>query len=239
MPHYPLTKKTYFLHFFGKVGPEKGVRTAFCRARNAFLAASPPKYGKVSRMTLQERALRERANNQPTTTATDWSGWENWMEAHLEKERALWRSVLGALLANEREKFHDQLERKTNQFEVKLAKLSGAIDVLRGVQPPPPAKFPHVKAWSADTIYHEGDIVAFAGGTYQATKDTARAPGVQDWVCVASPGSSLTMRGTYDNTIEYRRLDVVMFNGSSFVALTDNPGRCPGKGATLPHSSSL
>jgi len=93
--------------------------------------------------------------------------------------------ALGELLSTERREFGDLLERRTRGFELKLAELTGAIDILRGTQPPPPAQFPSVKAFSADTIYHEGDIVAFAGGAYQAAKDTARAPGAQDWVCLA------------------------------------------------------
>jgi len=60
-------------------------------------------------------------------------------------------------------------------------------------QPPPLAKFPTIRARREDTIYHEGDIVAFAGGTWQALRDTARAPEAQDWACLATPGNSLTV----------------------------------------------
>jgi hypothetical protein len=141
--------------------------------------------------------------------------------------------ALGELLSTERREFGDLLERRTRGFELKLAELTGAVDILRGAQPPPPAQFPSVKAFRADTIYHEGDIVAFAGGTYQATKDTARAPGAQDWVCLASAGDSFTVRGTFNETAEYRRLDVVALNGGSFIALKDAPGPCPGSGWQL------
>jgi hypothetical protein len=136
----------------------------------------------------------------------------------------------------------DQIEpqlKKINALELKLAELAGAIDILRGLQPPLPAKFPTIRAWSEDTIYHEGDIVAFAGGTFQALRDTARAPGTKDWVCLAASGKSLTVRGTYDSDVEYRQLDVVMVNGSSFVALKDNPGPCPGEGWHLLCSRGL
>ena len=74
------------------------------------------------------------------------------------------------------------------------------------------------RLWKEDTIYHEGDVVAFAGATYQATKDTARAPNAKDWICLASPGNSPVVRGTYDSDVEYRHLDVVMVGGSSFNA---------------------
>src|SRR5215475_2699586 len=141
--------------------------------------------------------------------------------------------ALGELLSTERREFGDLLERRTRGFELKLAELTGAVDILRGAQPPPPAQFPSVKAFSADTIYHEGDIVAFAGGTYQAAKDTARVPGAQDWVCLASAGHSFTVRGTFDQSASYHRLDVVALSGGSFIALKDAPGPCPGSGWQL------
>ena len=98
----------------------------------------------------------------------------------------------------------------------------------RGKQPPPPPKFPMVRAWQDDVVYHEGDVVVFAGGCYQAAKDTARAPGTQDWVCLATRGNGLTVRGTYDDNLKYCYLDIVIINGSTFVALKDRPGPCPG-----------
>jgi hypothetical protein len=141
--------------------------------------------------------------------------------------------ALGELLSTERREFGDLLERRTRGFELKLAELTGAVDMLRGAQPPPAAQFPRIKAWQEDVVYHEGDIVAFTGGTYQATKDTARAPGAQDWVCLASAGDSFTVRSTFNETAEYHRLDVVALNGGSFIALKDAPGLCPGSGWQL------
>ena len=41
------------------------------------------------------------------------------------------------------------------------------------------------------------------------------------------------MRGTFDQSASYRRLDVVALNGGSFVALKDAPGPCPGPGWQL------
>jgi hypothetical protein len=136
--------------------------------------------------------------------------------------------ALGELLSTERREFGDLLERRTKESELKLAELTGAVDILRGAQPPPPAQFPRVKAWQEDVVYHEGDIVACAGSCYQATKDTARAPGAQDWVCLARSGDSLAPRGAYDDHADYRCLEVIMVDGSSFVALKDHPGPCPG-----------
>jgi len=169
---------------------------------------------------------KPQSSQQPDTTTNDWSGWDRWLRGHLEIELQSLHRALGQLIAEEREKF----ERKASAFELKLAKLSGAIDVLRGAQPPPTPKFPSVKVWSEDMIYHEGEIVAFGGGTYQAQRDTARAPGTRDWTCLAVAGAGFTVRGTYDGTEAYKHLDVVIINGSSFVALKDNPGPCPDSG---------
>jgi hypothetical protein len=141
--------------------------------------------------------------------------------------------ALGELLSTERRELGDLLERRTRGFELKLAELTGAIDILRGAQPPPPAQFPSVKAFSADTIYHEGDIVAFAGGTWQAQRDTGKAPATKDWVALAvagRDGRTPRVRGTYSADAAYQALDLVMRESSSFIATRDDPGPCPGNG---------
>ena len=154
----------------------------------------------------------------------DWSGWENWLSSHLDIEREVMTEAFGEALGSTCQELRDRI----SPLELKLAELTGAIDILRGLQPPPPAKFQTIRAWKPDTIYHEGAIVAFAGGTWQAQRDTARVPGAQDWVCLAVAGAGFTIRSTYDGDEEYKHLDVVMTNGSSFVALKDAPGPCPG-----------
>ena len=158
----------------------------------------------------------------------DWSGWENWLRSHLDIQREVMTEAFGEALGITCQELRDRI----SALELKLAELTGAIDILRGLQPPPPAKFQTIRAWKPDTIYHEGAIVAFAGGTWQAQRDTARVPG-QDWVCLASAGHSFTVRGTFNETAEYHRLDVVALNGGSFIALKDAPGPCPGPGWQL------
>jgi hypothetical protein len=159
----------------------------------------------------------------------DWSGWEKWLRSHLDIEREVMIEAFGEALGITCQELRDRI----SALELKLAELTGAIDILRGLQPPPPAKFQTIRAWRPDTIYHEGAIVAFAGGTWQAQRDTARVPGAQDWVCLASAGHSFTVRGTFNETAEYHRLDVVALNGGSFIALKDAPGPCPGSGWQL------
>jgi hypothetical protein len=165
-----------------------------------------------------ELIAREQPPPPPDTTAA-----ATWLQRQFEPLHR----ALGQLLADEREKISDQLERKTAEFDVKLAKLTGAVDVLRGAAPPP-AKFPSVKAWRENAIHYKGEVVTHNGGTWQAQRDTARAPDTSDWVCVAAAGAGFAVCGTYDCNKKYKYLDVVITNGSSFASLKDAPGPCPG-----------
>lgn len=96
-------------------------------------------------------------------------------------------------------------------------------------------KLPLVKAW-ADGVHYQGDAVTHDGATWQAVRDTGRAPPHEDWICLAKAGRdgedgrSFTVRGTWGEAVEYRALDVVALNGGAFVARKDEPGPCPGDG---------
>jgi hypothetical protein len=65
-------------------------------------------------------------------------------------------------------------------------------------------------------------------------KDTGKAPGSgRDWIALAIAGRdarSIRICGTYKIDAMYEVLDVVMRESSSFVALRDSPGPCPGDG---------
>jgi len=100
----------------------------------------------------------------------------------------------------------------------------------------PPGKLPIVKLWTAETVYYAGDVVAYDGGTFQAQRDTGQPPSHAHWICLAAAGcdgKTIAVRGTFDETTEYHRLDVVALNGGSFIALKDAPGPCPGSGWQL------
>ena len=97
----------------------------------------------------------------------------------------------------------------------------------------PPGKLPIVKLWTPETVYYAGDVVAFDGGTFQAMCDTGQPPSHTHWICLAAAGrdgKTMAVRGTFDESVSYRRLDVVALNGGSFIALKDAPGPCPGSG---------
>lgn len=102
----------------------------------------------------------------------------------------------------------------------------------------PEGRLPVVRTWS-EGVHYEGAVVAHAGATWQAVRDTGRPPPHDDWTCLAQAGAdgadgrSFTIRGTYDAETEYRALDVVALNGASFAARRDDPGACPGDGWQL------
>jgi hypothetical protein len=94
-----------------------------------------------------------------------------------------------------------------------------------------------VEPYTAGRIYYRANVVADQTGSYQAKHDTAKAPcpESEDWTCIARSGAdgkdgrTFRPRGTCDPAKDYRRLDIAMLNASSFVALCDDPGPCPGE----------
>jgi hypothetical protein len=92
---------------------------------------------------------------------------------------------------------------------------------------------PVAKTWQPESVTYQAEFVSHEGALYQARKDTAQAPGGSEWVCVARggrDGMTPTIRGTYDVHEDYKMLDVVAFDGASFIARKDDPGICPGPG---------
>jgi hypothetical protein len=109
------------------------------------------------------------------------------------------------------------------RFEARLRELAADIS------------WPVAREWE-DRIYRAGEIATRDGSTWQAVSDTGHPPPHENWTCLAACGSDgreITPRGTYDEAIAYRRLDVVALNGGSFIALRDDPGPCPGEGWQL------
>ena len=120
---------------------------------------------------------------------------------------------------------------------------AAGIDGKDGERGPegPPGKLPIIRAWT-DAVHYEGDVVMHAGSCWQAMLDTGREPPHGDWQMIAAKGNdgrdgqdgrSFVYRGTWDEAIEYAEYDVVMCGGSSFLATSGDPGKCPGDGWRL------
>jgi len=46
---------------------------------------------------------------------------------------------------------------------------------------------------------------------------------------VLRTGKTLRVRGTFNAEVDYKQFDIVAVDGSSFIALEDRPGQCPGE----------
>src|SRR5262249_26700360 len=79
-----------------------------------------------------------------------------------------------------------------NNVELKREWVVGAMGPPGPSGPPgeqgPPGKLPLVKLWVPETVYYEGDVVAYDGGTFQAKRDTGQPPSHPDWICLAAAG---------------------------------------------------
>jgi hypothetical protein len=142
--------------------------------------------------------------------------------------------ALGQAIETERAQRHKEIDLAFDAvqhgLDAKLETKSAAFEAhLKSLLP---AKLPIATAYCADSVHYAGQVVAHCGSAYQAVRDTARAPPhVDDWVCLASGGRDAvtpTVRGTFDAREQYRELDIVVFDGATWIARRDNPGICPG-----------
>jgi len=97
---------------------------------------------------------------------------------------------------------------------------------------------PIAKTWDPDEVCYRGDVVVCDGAVFQALKDTGKTPMADhpDWILLARAGRdgrTPNFRGGFHAHKKYRRLDAVEFDGSSFVALRDEPGILGGDGWQL------
>ena len=161
-----------------------------------------------------------------TTSAEQWSNWTtNQIRSAIEDERERTFALLAEMLA--------QIQRDV------IPEVVATLPALRGPVGPagPVGRLPIAKEWQRETVYYEGSVVTYDGGSYQALRGTGEPPDNEaHWQCLAAPGrdaKSFRHRGTFKDDAEYASHDIVALNGGSFLALHDKPGLCPGPGWQL------
>jgi hypothetical protein len=142
----------------------------------------------------------------------------SWIEAERERTHALLTELLIQICDNT------------------IPEVVSTLPELRG--PTGPAgKLPIVKEWTRETVFYEGAVVMYDGGSYQALCDTGEPPdNATHWQCLAAPGRDakpICHRGTFKGNVEYAAYDAIALNGGTFLALHDKPGPCPGSGWQL------
>jgi hypothetical protein len=144
--------------------------------------------------------------------------------------------TMSMLIAQERQSARTEFKAADEEMQrAHEAKLAALEERLKSV----PGKLPVAKIWRAESVTYEAEFVCYGGATWQARKDTAQIPGGSDWVCVARAGRdgvdgrTPTIRGTYDAYKKYAQLDIVTFDGASYIPRHDDPGLCPGDGWQL------
>ena len=146
-------------------------------------------------------------------TEIDWSNWERWMAGH---KSAVYQDIACEMI--------DPLEQRLRALELELAETRGALDVLRDK-----------RASSTDNVNETIDEIRtdFQEKVKEIELRLAETIGTVDVLRGKGVPGCFHVKGTFDAKAVYNYLDVVAFNGASWVATRDCPGSCPGNGWQL------
>jgi len=162
-----------------------------------------------------KRAIEEQQRSFETKLAEQKERHDDRIEASLARERAV-----GEAQTQLREEVKHAIAELCDAFGARLAEQKEHFLSV-------PGKLPVAKLWQPESVTYEAQVVCHDGSLWQARKDTAQVPGGSDWVCVARAGrDAVTPKtcGAFNVHKTYARLDVVEFDGSSFVARRHAPG---------------
>src|SRR5947207_9939700 len=161
--------------------------------------------------------------HEKAASAEEWTNWTtNQIRSAVEAERERTFGLMTELLV--------QIQRDG------IPEVVATLPALRGPAGPVghAGKLPIAKEWTRETVFYEGSVVTYDGGSYQALRDTGEPPDNEaHWQCLAAPGrdaKSIRHRGTFKEDSDYAAFDAVALNGGSFLALRDKPGLCPAPG---------
>jgi hypothetical protein len=164
--------------------------------------------------------------------------------------RRVWIEALGEMMGETKSRWEDAFRTVKSEATATIAELRASVSEVRlSMESMIEERLgalrklvkdkngPRIRSYEEDRVCYAGELVTHQGSTYQALRDTGRAPPGQDhWICVAAgglDGQSPRVRGTYKPVERYTRLDIVALNGSAFIARRDDPGDCPGDGWQL------
>ena len=141
-----------------------------------------------------------------------------WIEAERERTHALLTELLVQICDNT------------------IPEVVSTLPELRG--PTGPAgKLSIVKEWTRETVFYEGAVVIYDGGSYQALRDTGEPPdNAAHWQCLAAPGRDakpICHRGTFKEMWSTRRSTWSRSTADRFSRCMTSPVACPGPGWQL------
>jgi hypothetical protein len=112
------------------------VDRTLARAALRDLPAEPREW----RLPEPEPPKRQRGlDTMPVTnhSTTDWSGWERWLAAHLQRERTLTNKsvgfAIGKMLREQREECKQELSAEVRQLRIELSNLETTLAELRSI----------------------------------------------------------------------------------------------------------
>jgi hypothetical protein len=165
--------------------------------------------------------------------------WEAWMKQHKDAFAVELAEEFGWALGEARRKDRQHSERQIRELEQRVAKLEGAVDVLRGKAAPGSFVLRQEMLDSVgDTLGmvradFEDKLAVQAKRISELELKLAEAVGALNALRGKGVPGSFNVKGTFDANAVYNYLDVVAFNGSSWVATRDRPGEVPGPGWQL------
>jgi hypothetical protein len=183
--------------------------------------------------TARRRAAAERRASEITRRNQEWANFD-WASLWRMLDQRILETIAaqGVFTENQREVLATVVSDAHGEIDKTIGDLKGAYDAKlealeRRVRAP--GTLPRVKVWKHGMVTYEGELTSFNGQLYQAKKDTGLEPGDPEaWVCVARAGkdaAEVTPRGEWSASVSYGVLSLVTYQGGSFLATRDNPGR--------------
>jgi hypothetical protein len=131
------------------------------------------------------------------------------------------RDILVTIVNDARDDMREQVNKVVGDLRAAVETLERRVRA--------PGALPPVKTWRQGAVIYEGEMVIFDGQLYQAKMDTGLEPGDPEvWICVTRAGKDAVQvapKGEWSADAEYGVLNLVSFEGGSYLATRDNPGR--------------